>query len=78
MAPTLELCVFQEIRILQAKKSNFHEMEQEREEAIHRLQVHKKSLSRNTHTHTLPWQAPCELLLIMIMIRVFQELKQYS
>ncbi|XP_058274801.1 homer protein homolog 3 isoform X2 [Hemibagrus wyckioides] len=28
----------QEIRILQAKKSNFHEMEQEREEAIHRLQ----------------------------------------
>ncbi|KAM9439259.1 homer protein homolog 3 isoform 3-T3 [Clarias gariepinus] len=28
----------EEIRILQAKKSNFHEMEQEREEAIHRLQ----------------------------------------
>ncbi|KAK3513770.1 hypothetical protein QTP70_028718, partial [Hemibagrus guttatus] len=38
VAPTLDLCVFQEIRILQAKKSNFHEMEQEREEAIHRLQ----------------------------------------
>lgn len=29
----------QEIRILQAKKSDFHEMEQEREEAIHRIQV---------------------------------------
>ncbi|XP_026879580.2 homer protein homolog 3 isoform X2 [Electrophorus electricus] len=28
----------EEIRILQAKKSDFHEMEQEREEAIHRLQ----------------------------------------
>ncbi|XP_041952307.1 homer protein homolog 3-like isoform X3 [Alosa sapidissima] len=28
----------EEIRILQAKKSNFHEMEQEREEAIHRIQ----------------------------------------
>lgn len=42
VSPTLELCVFQEIRILQAKKSNFHEMEQEREEAIHRLQVQKK------------------------------------
>ncbi|RXN17081.1 homer -like protein [Labeo rohita] len=28
----------QEIRILQSKKSNFHELEQEREEAIHRLQ----------------------------------------
>ncbi|XP_016408474.1 homer protein homolog 3-like [Sinocyclocheilus rhinocerous] len=27
-----------EIRILQSKKSNFHELEQEREEAIHRLQ----------------------------------------
>ncbi|XP_026132960.1 homer protein homolog 3-like isoform X2 [Carassius auratus] len=29
----------EEIRILQSKKSNFHELEQEREEAIHRLQV---------------------------------------
>ncbi|XP_018923215.1 homer protein homolog 3 isoform X3 [Cyprinus carpio] len=28
----------EEIRILQSKKSNFHELEQEREEAIHRLQ----------------------------------------
>ncbi|XP_016142461.1 homer protein homolog 3-like [Sinocyclocheilus grahami] len=28
----------QEIRILQSKRSNFHELEQEREEAIHRLQ----------------------------------------
>uniref|UniRef100_A0A671RCE1 WH1 domain-containing protein n=1 Tax=Sinocyclocheilus anshuiensis TaxID=1608454 RepID=A0A671RCE1_9TELE len=28
-----------EIRILQSKRSNFHELEQEREEAIHRLQV---------------------------------------
>ncbi|KAL4656109.1 hypothetical protein GN956_G5585 [Arapaima gigas] len=30
--------VFQEIRILQSKKSNFQELEQERDEAIHRLQ----------------------------------------
>ncbi|XP_073704573.1 homer protein homolog 1-like [Garra rufa] len=28
----------EEIRILQSKKSNFHELEQDREEAIHRLQ----------------------------------------
>ncbi len=35
----LHINVFQEIRILQSKKSNFHELEREREEAIHRLQV---------------------------------------
>uniref|UniRef100_A0A672R4B8 Homer protein homolog 3-like n=1 Tax=Sinocyclocheilus grahami TaxID=75366 RepID=A0A672R4B8_SINGR len=34
-----KLCaMWQEIRILQSKRSNFHELEQEREEAIHRLQ----------------------------------------
>ncbi|KAI4879337.1 hypothetical protein NFI96_015709 [Prochilodus magdalenae] len=37
-ASSRALFLFQEIRILQAKKSDFHEMEQEREEAIHRLQ----------------------------------------
>ena len=33
------MLVFQEIHILQNKKEEYHEMEQEREEAIHRLQV---------------------------------------
>ena len=31
--------LFQEIHILQSKKSEYHEMEHERDEAIHRLRV---------------------------------------
>lgn len=35
----IDVFLSQEIHILQNKKSEYHEMEQEREEAIHRLQV---------------------------------------
>ena len=40
MQPTrVFFILFQEIHILQSKKAEYHEMEHDRDEAIHRLQV---------------------------------------
>lgn len=55
-SPTLIRCtpVFQEISILQSKKSGIHQLEKERDEAVHRLQVSVCHCTPPVHPSTAP------------------------